>query len=136
MHKRRKRARKPAPYAGQSAPPAERKPVTIGDWLNSAPNARVTRNELMRWAEGMTVMTRPDVIDMLREYEHLRRWRRTKAFFDVSRSPIWQAIRRSMFEKRDLATLSKEARDKVRDKLDEIEAEAATPPEPEENPDA
>lgn len=130
MHKRRQRHR--AAPAASSEP---RKPVTIGDWLHAAPNARVTRNELMRWAEGMTVMTRPDVIDMLREYEHLRRWRRTKQFFDLSRSPIWQAIRRSMFEKRDLATLSQEARDKVRTKLDEIEAEAGAPPEPEKEDD-
>ena len=130
MHKRKQRQR--AAPAASSAP---RKPVTIGDWLHAAPNARVTRNELMRWAEGMTVMTRPDVIDMLREYEHLRRWRRTKQFFDLSRSPIWQAIRRSMFEKRDLATLSQEARDKVRTKLDEIEAEAGAPPEPEKEDD-
>jgi hypothetical protein len=52
---------------------------TIGQWLEAAPNARVTRNELMRVLEGM-VVTRPEVIDMLRDYEQARRqhawWRR------------------------------------------------------------
>jgi hypothetical protein len=53
--------------------------VTIGQWLESAPEARVTRNELMRVMEGM-VVTRPEIIDMFRQYEEARRqrvwWRR------------------------------------------------------------
>lgn len=87
----------------------------------------------MRWAEGMTLMTKPEVIEMFREYEHLRRWRRTKLFFDVSRSPIWNLIKRSMFEpKRDLGDLTQEARDRVREELDAVERAASVPKPPEE----
>ena len=53
--------------------------LTIGEWLAQAPTARVTRNELMRVMEGM-VVTRPEIIDMFKDYERARRqhawWRR------------------------------------------------------------
>jgi hypothetical protein len=82
----------------------------------------------MRWAEGMTVMTRPDVIDMLREYEQLRRWRRTKQFFKLSNSPIYNLIKRSMFEpKKSLADLSEEHRAVVQEELAKLDAEASQP---------
>ena len=114
-----------------SPTPAKKTPVTIGQWLNSAPHAKVTRHELMRWAEGMTLMTKPEVIEMFREYEHLRRWRRTKQFLDVRRSPIYQLIKRSMFEpKRDLGDLTQEARDRVREELDAVERAASVPSPP------
>ena len=110
--------------------PAKKTPVTIGQWLNSAPHAKVTRHELMRWAEGMTLMTKPEVIEMFREYEHLRRWRRTKLFFDVTRSPIYQLIKRSMFEpKKTMADLSEEHREAVREELAKLDAEASQPRE-------
>lgn len=130
MSSRKHRGTRPRSKLPQSP---KKEPTTIGTWWRSAPNARVTRNELMRWAEGMTVMTRPDVIDMLREYERLRSWRRTKAFFNVSRSPIWNLIKRSMFEpKKSLADLSEESRDRVRAELDAVERAASVPKPPEE----
>lgn len=76
----------------------------------------------------MTLMTKPEVIEMFREYEHLRRWRRTKAFFNPNNSPLYNLIKRSMFvPKKTMADLSEEHREVVRDELAKLDAEASQP---------
>lgn len=83
----------------------------------------------MRWAEGMYLMTKPDVIDMLREYERLRHWRRTKLFFDIRRSPVLAWIKGTMVEKRTMEDLNAVARARVRAELDRVDQ--LEPPEEE-----
>lgn len=71
-------------------------------------------------------MTKPDVIDMLREYERLRRWRRVKA--------CWRWLKAHTIERRSLKDLNADARAHLREELDKLEEDIAQP-EPEEAAD-
>ena len=72
----------------------------------------------MRVLDGMDVMTKPQVIALLRDYEQMRRWRRTKALFRW----IARLFRRGT-EGRSLADLSTQARQRVREELDRADGE-------------
>lgn len=52
---------------------APQKRLSIGDWHDSMPSAKVTRAELMRVLEGFDFISRDGVVIMFRDYERIRR---------------------------------------------------------------
>ncbi len=50
-----------------------RRKLSIGDWHDQMPSAKVTRAELMRVLEGFDFISRDGVVIMFRDYERIRR---------------------------------------------------------------
>lgn len=91
--------------------------LTIAAWYKAAPEARVTRFELMRVIDGMALVNRPEVMQLLKDYDQMQAAiRRDRVWWRV----WWRWIKGTMGRRQSLADLSPAARQLVQDQLDAI----------------
>jgi hypothetical protein len=104
--------------------------LTIAAWYKAAPEGRVTRFELMRVIDGMALVNRPEVMQILKDYDQMQAAiRRDQVWWRV----WWRWIKATMGRRQSLADLSPAARQQVQDQLDA--AAAMDQPEPSESPE-
>jgi len=96
---------------------APQKPVTIRDWHDGMPSAKVSRAELMRVLEGFGFITRDEVAAMFRRERAERKWH----------IRLWRWIK-LRFKKKNLEDLSPAVRQELQHKLSEIDARSALTP--------
>lgn len=96
-----------------------KKPMSIAQWHNNMPSAKVSRAELMRVLDGFDFIPREGVVIMFRDYDRIqkeRRWYRR----------LWRWLKLTIYQKKTLADLNPSAREAVRQELDKADQEEKT----------
>ncbi len=107
--------------------------LTIAAWYKAAPEGRVTRFELMRVIDGMALVNRPEVMQLLKDYDQMQMAiRRDRVWWRV----WWRWIKATMGRRQSLADLSPAARQHVQDQLAAIpKSTEPVPSETQEDPE-